>query len=246
MNGKLTLDTIKIMLLNNGLLLLAYLAVETVTTFATINGNVLPRSVSGVLELSSTVLYALCAASIVISLYKTFVSDLLLGKSYKYYSLPYKKSEIIFSKTIPAIIIESLIAALLFNGYLLINLMVALFFEEEYYTAVYGNIVLIEWPLRSFDSFVSCFMTAVTIGFLILLALVVSRSFDPSKTFRNLFIVIIIEVLVNYSVYTVAMIFSRYYPEIFMSIVLVIVMIAEIICSIIASKRLADKRFNVA
>ena len=245
MNGKLTLDTIKKLLLNNGLLLLAYLAVVTVTTSAKINGNVVPRSVRGVLEQSSTVLYALCTASIVISLYKTFVADLLLGKSYKYYSLPYKKSEIIFSKTIPAIIIESLIAALLFSGHLLINLVMACFFEEEYYTAVYGAEKLI-WPYISFDSFVSCFMTAVTIGFLILLALVVSRSFDPSKTFRNLFIVIVIEVLVNYIVYTVAMIVSRYNPEIFASTVMLIAMIAEIICSIIASKRLADKRFNVA
>ncbi len=243
MKGKLALDTTKKLLLSNGLLFLATLAVQTVTNFAGNEYITLPAYVEAALQLISIVLYVLCIASIVMSLYKTFVADLLLGKSYKYYSLPYKKSEIIFSKAIPAIIIESLIVALLFNDDL--QMLIVLSFNKEHYSGDYRRNILNEWTLRFFNSFVACLIISASIGFLILLAIVVSRSFDPSKTVRNLLLAIIIEVLVNCALYIVIMNASPADQEINIPVGLLITMTLEIICSIIASKILADKRYNV-
>lgn len=242
MNGKLAFDTTKKLLLSNGLLLLAWLVVQTVTNFAGNEYFVLPVYVEAALQLISIVLYVLCIAVITISLCRTAV-DLFGGKSYKYYSLPYKKSEIIFSKAIPAIIIESLIVAFLFSDDL--QMLIVLSCNTEDYTGAYRSEILNEWALRFFESFVSCLIISAAIGFLILLAFVISRSFDPSKTVRNLLFAIIIEVLVNCALYTVIMNVSTDDPEIYIPAVLLITMSVEIICSVIASKILADKRFNV-
>ena len=244
MKGKLALETTKKLLLNNGLLLLAYLVLQTISNCASNQYIALSTNMEATLQLIAIVLYALCIASIVISLYKTFVVDLLLGKSYKYYSLPYKKSEIIFSKAIPAIIIEGIIAALLFSDADLQNLLV-ISFDKTGFTGVYRSEVLKELAFYLIKSFGQCLLLFSTVGFLILLALVVSRSFDPSKTVRNLVLAIIIEVLANCALYTVVKNvpsggFEKYVPAI-----VGIIMGVEIICSIIASKVLADKRFNV-
>lgn len=274
MKGKLALETTKKLLLNNGLLLLAYLVTQTITTFAGNANIVLPTSVEGALQLISIVLFALCIAAITISLCRTAV-DLFGGKSYKYYSLPYKKSEIIFSKAIPAIIIESLIIALLLSDDL--QMLILLTYNKEDYSGAYRSEMLIEWALRFLNSFISCFMIAATIGFLIILALIISRSFDPSKTVRNLLLAVIVEALVNCVLYVVieniSSIYSEkynnavqeavqaspilttkelyssagpiaYYNEI-LSAVIFLIMVIEIACLIIASKKLADKRFNV-
>jgi hypothetical protein len=274
MNGKLTLDTAKKLLLNNGLLLLAYLVVQTVTTFAGNEYIVLPSNVEAALQLISIVLFALCIAAITISLCRTAV-DLFGGKSYKYYSLPYKKSEIIFSKAIPAIIIESLIIALLLSDDL--QMLILLAFNKEVYSGAFRSEMLNEWALCFLNSFVACLMIAATIGFLILLALIISRSFDPSKTGRNLVLAVIVEALVNCVLYVifenVSAVYSEkyniaveeavhaapvltakelyasagpiaYYNEI-LSAVIILIAVIEIVCLIIASKKLADKRLNV-
>lgn len=243
MNGKLTIETTKKLLLNTGLLLLAYLVCQTVSNFASNEYIKLPIYVESALQLITLVLYALCIASIVISLYKTIVVDLFSGKSYKYYSLPCKKSVIIFSKAVPAIIVESLIVALLFNDDL--QQLMILSFNTEDYSGAYRSEMLKDWALSSLSRFVSCLMIAAAIGFLILLAFVVSRSFDPSKTVRNLLLAIIIEGLVNCVLYTFIMsISSADFDNIIPAVVLIILFV-EIICSIIASKKLADKRMNV-
>ena len=243
MNGKLALDTTKKLLLSNGLLLLAWLVVQTVTNFAGNEYFVLPVYVEAALQLISIVLYFLCAAAIAVSLYKILVVDLFSGKSYKYYSLPYKKSEIVFSKAVPAIVINSLIVALLFCDDL--QMLILLSVDTKNYSGVYRSEMLRDWALSSLSTLVPSFLLAAVIGFLILLALVVSRSFDPSKTVRNLLFAIIIEVLVNCALYTVIMNVSTDDPEIYIPAGLLITMSVEIICSVIASKILADKRFNV-
>lgn len=277
MNGKLALETTKKLLLNNVLLLLAYLVCQTVSNFAANEYITLPIYVESALQLIALVLYALCIASIVISLYKTIVVDLFSGKSYKYYSLPCKKSEIIFSKAVPAIIIESLIVALLFNDDL--QQLLVLSFNTEDYTGDYRREMLNEWTFQFLRNFAAIFLFAAAIGFLILLALVVSRSFDPSKTVRNFVLAIIIEGLANTALFTVIMnieseldvkcrsavraipelaakeVFSpkEIYPSIgllaywyeIISVIVLVILLLEIVCPIIVTKRLANKRFNV-
>lgn len=276
MNGKLAWETTRKLLLLNIPLVLVYLVLQTVTNFVG-NGYIkLSVYAESALQLITIVLYALCIASIVVSLYKTFVVDLLSGKSYKYYSLPNKKSEIIFSKTIPAIIIESLIAALLFSVDNLQNLLL-FSFDIQNYSGVYRSEILNEMAMHFLFNFVQCLLFAATLGFLILLAIVISRSFDPSKTVRNLLIAIIIEAIANTVLYIVieniSSVYSLKYEEAvqkavqaapiltakelysavgmiayfneILTVVCILIMFVEIICSIIASKKLADTRFNV-
>ena len=57
MKGKLALETTKKLLLNNGLLLLAYLVTQTLTTFAGNANIVLPTSVEGALQLKNDLKY---------------------------------------------------------------------------------------------------------------------------------------------------------------------------------------------
>lgn len=276
MNGRLALDTTKKLLLNNIPLVLVYMVFITVIN---LDGNEyikLQPYVLAAFHLITILLFALCVATITISMYKTFVVDLLMGKSYKYYSLPYKKSEIIFSKAVPAILIESLMVTLLFRveDYQdLIMLLVDIKQNTDYYRSEW----LKEWASHSIISFVTVLMIVVTIGFLILLAFVISRSFDPSKTVRNLLIAIIVEALVNCVLYIVieniSFVYSdkytnavqeavqaspiltskelyssvgllAYYDHIFAA-VCILIMTVEIVCLIIASKKLADKRLNV-
>ena len=272
MNGKLALETTKKLLLNNVLLVLVYLVFQTVTNFAGNEYIKVSTYALAALHLISIVLYALCIATIVISLYKTFVVDLLSGESYKYFSLPYKKSEIIFSKAVPAIIIESLMVVILLD-LADIYILIALSLDKIQYEGNTRAEMLNECLSHLINLYVPGLMIAVTIGFQILLAFVISRSFDPSKTVRNLLIAIVIEALANSALYIVfenissaySIKFSNaveafhplsskelysavgslaYYEEI-LSAVIVLILTVEIICSIIASKKLADKRFNV-
>lgn len=224
-------------------------------------------------NLIAIVLFALCAAAITISLCKIVV-DLFGGKSYKYYSLPYKKSEIIFSKTIPAILIESLMVTMLLDLADTQSLIQSLVSQNIRY---YRNESLKEWASRLITGFFPGLMIAVTIGFLILFAFVVSRSFNPSKTVRNLLIAVSVEVLVNCALYFViediSSVYSNKYilavqeavkaspilsdKELYSSVgllayyddilaaVCILIMLVEIACLIIASKKLADKRLNV-
>ena len=243
MKGKLTLETSKKLLLNNCLLFLAFWVLQAVANFAGNGYITLPTTVEAALQLIAIVLGALCIAAIAISLYKIIVVDLFSGKSYKYYSLPYKKSEIIFSKAVPAIIINSLIVAFLFGDDF--QMLMLLSANTNDYTGAYRSEMLKDWALSSLSRFVPSLMMAAAIGFLILLALVVSRSFDPSKIVRNLVLAIIIEVLVNCAFYTVIMsVSSADFEKIIPALVLTVFSI-EIICSIIATKKLADKRLNV-
>lgn len=276
MNGRLALDTTKKLLLNNIPLVLVYMVFITVIN---LDGNEyikLQPYVLAAFHLITIVLFALCVATITISMYKTFVVDLLMGKSYKYYSLPYKKSEIIFSKAVPAILIESLMVTLLFRVEDYQDL-IMLLVDKKQNTDYYRSELLKEWASRSIISFVTVLMIVVTIGFLILLAFVISRSFDPSKTVRNLLIAIIVEALVNCVLYIVieniSFVYSDKYTnavqeavqaspiltskELYSSVGLlayydhilaafcILIMTVEIVCLIIASKKLADKRFNV-
>ena len=114
MNSKLANETTKKLLLFNGPLILVYIMLKFVLVFVENEYLKVKTYIHGALWLFSAIFFVLCVVAIVLSLYKTFVVDLLLGKSYKYYSLPFKKSKIIFSRAVPAIIIESLIVILLF------------------------------------------------------------------------------------------------------------------------------------
>ena len=174
MNGKLALETTKKLLLNNVLLVLVYLVFQTVTNFAGNDYIKVSTNALAALHLISIVLYALCIASIVISLYKTFVVDLLSGKSYKYFSLPYKKSEIIFSKAVPAIIIESLMVVILLD-LADIYILIALSLDKIQYEGNTRAEMLNECLSHLINLYVPGLMIAVTIGFLILLAFVISR-----------------------------------------------------------------------
>lgn len=271
MTGKLASETTKKLLLNNILLVLAYLVFQTVGNFAANEYIMIPTYAEAALQLIAIVLYALCIAAIVLSLYKTFVVDLSSGKSYKYYSLPYKKSKIIFARAVPAIIIESVMVAILFGPEADYDLLCL--FEKTSQGIVirydYLPSILVENTVR----FTGLFILAVTIGFLILLAFVISRSFDPSKTVRNLVIAVIIEVLANGALYMIienissefAMKYAyeaqkypawtageiskavgllAYYGIIIQAVVLLLLII-EMTCAVITSKKLADKRFNV-
>ena len=265
MNSKLANETTKKLLLFNGPLILVYIMLKFVLVFVENEYLNVKTYVQAALWLFSAIFFVLCVVAIVLSLYKTFVVDLLLGKSYKYYSLPFKKSKIIFSRAVPAIIIESLIVILLFMAENLYDLVyIFRYYSREYLVGM--AIEFIVWFICAFILFAAC-------GFLILLAFVISRSFDPSKTVRNLVLAIIIEVLANCSVYTVIMNISsdlsmKYcnalekYPgqtveELYQSIglmayydqiiygVMLLLLILEIAGSIIVSKKLADKRLNV-
>ena len=275
MNGKLTLETTKKLLLTNIPLVLVYLVLQTVVNFSGNDLITLPIYVESALQLIMLVFGALCIAAIVISLLKTF-TDLFSEKSYKYYSLPYKKSEIILSKAIPAIIIESLMVVLLLDP-ADIQYLIQLSFEKTQNSSISGSELMDEWIPRLINNSATTLMIVVTIGFLVLLAFVISRSFDPSKKIRNLLLAVIVEALVNiilcmavqsvssgYSlkyesavqkavqaapIMTTKELYSSiglfaYYNEI-LSAVLISIMIVEIICLIIASKKLADKRLNV-
>ena len=275
MNGKLTLETTKKLLLTNIPLVLIYLIFQTAANFA---GNELikfPIYAESALQLITLVLGALCIAAIVISLLKTFL-DLFSEKSYKYYSLPYKKSEIIMSKAIPAIIIESLMVVILLDP-ADIQYLIQISFEKTQNSAIPGGWLTDEWISRLLNSSARTLMIVVTIGFLILLAFIISRSFDPSKKIINLLLAIIVEALVNVILYIAIVNVSSgyslkyesavqkavmaapiltakelyasigllaYYNEI-LSAVIISIMIIEIICLIIASKKLADKKLNV-
>ena len=276
MNGKLALDTTKKLLLMNIPIIMIFMAVTTVINLEGNDYIKLSSYALGALHLISIVLFALCVAAITVSLCKTFAVDLFGGKAYKYYSLPYKKSEIIFSKTVPAILIESLMVTLLLrmeDSQELILLLV----NKNPETAYYRSEMLKEWASRSIVNFVIALMIVVTIGFLILLALVISRSFDPSKSVRNLLLAVTGEVLVNCVLYfvieSISSVYSDKYTlavqeavkvspiltakELYQSVGLlayydhilaavgILIMLIEIVCLIIASKKLADKRFNV-
>ena len=275
MNGKLTLETTKKLLLTNIPLVLIFFIFQTVANFA---GNELikfPIYAESALQLITLVLGALCIAAIVISLLKTFI-DLFSEKSYKYYSLPYKKSEIILSKAIPAIIIESLMVVILLDP-ADIQYLIQISFEKTQNSAITGGWLTDEWISRLLNVSARTLMIVVTIGFLILLAFIISRSFDPSKKIINLLLAIIVEALVNVILYIVIVNVSSgyslkyesavqkavmaapiltakelyasigllaYYNEI-LSAAIILIMIIEIICLIIASKKLADKKLNV-
>ena len=270
MNSKIVSETTKKLLLNNIPLALLYLVFQTVISLDEYDCFKFHTTVLAVLFLIRAVLYALCVAAIVISLYKTFVDDLLLGKSYKYYSLPYKKSKIIFSRAVPAIIIESLMVVIISSpvSYTLADLFI-INSQGIFVPSIYFSDTLIEYIIW----FTGSFIVAVTIGFLILLAFVISRSFDPSKTVRNLLTAVIIEALANCALCTIIMNISSYlgtkymfeaqkypgwttgeiskvvgllayYDAIIQGVVLILLII-ELIVSIIASKKLADKRLNV-
>ena len=274
MNGKLALNTTKKLLLNNIPLVLTY---KVLMTIINLEGNGFIRIQPYVLaafNLIAIVLFALCVAVITISLYKTFVVDLFGGKSYKYYSLPYKKSEIIFAKTVPAIIIESLMITMLLDFADTQSLIQAFVSQNIRY---YRSESLKEWASRLITGFFPGLMIIVTIGFLILLAFVISRSFNPSKTVRNLLLAVSVEALVNCVLYfvleNIQSVYSDKYiiavqeavkaspilsdKELYSSIgmlayyddilaaVCILIMAIEIVCLIIASKKLADKRLNV-
>lgn len=275
MKGKLALDTTKKLLLNNIPLVLTYMVFMTIINLEG-NGYIrIQPYVLAALNLIAIVLFALCAAAITISLCKIAV-DLFGGKSYKYYSLPYKKSEIIFSKAVPAILIESLMITLLLDladSQTLIQLLI----DNKQETAYYRSEMLKDWASRSIINFVIGLMIVITIGFLILLAFVISRSFNPSKTVRNLVLAVLVEALVNCVLYfvieNVSSVYSDKYilavkdavqtspilsaKELYSSVGLlayydhilaavgILIMLIEIVCLIIASKKLADKRLNV-
>lgn len=266
------------MLLLNISLVLAYLLFQNITNFAENDFIKIQTYVLAALHLISIVLFALCIAAITISLYKIFVVDLLSGKSYKYYSLPYKKSAIIFSKAIPAIIIESITAVLLFDPDF-VGRPVDIMIEKKANAGVFPKELIVEYANAVSIRFIAFLMFGVLIGSLILLAIVFSRSFDLSKSGRNLVLAIIIEVLANTALYIVIVnieaemdekcrsavmaipelatkgVFSskEIYPYIgllaywyeIISVITLVILIVEIAGSIIASKKLADKRMNV-
>lgn len=275
MNSKLALETTKKLLLTNIPLVLVYLVFQTLANFVDNDYIKASSYVLGALHLISIVLYALCIAVVVMSLFKTLVMDLFSEKSYRYYSLPYKKSVIILSKAVPAIIIEGLMITVLFQGESIQDL-IGLMFGKSSFTGQPAE-VLSEVVSNRISIFILNYMIIVTIGFLVLLAFVISRSFDPSKIIRNLVLAIIIEALANIILYfvdvNISAIYSEkyteavqkavqvspiltdkelyasagliaYYNEI-VTAVFILIMIAELICAIIASKKLADKRFNV-
>ena len=275
MNSKLALETTKKLLLTNIPSVLVYLVFQTLANFADNNFIKASSYVLGALDLISIVLYALCIAVVVMSLLKTLVVDLFSEKSYRYYSLPYKKSVIILSKAVPAIIIEGLMVTVLFQGESIQDL-IGLMFGKSSYTGQPAE-VLSEVVSNRISIFILNYMIIVTIGFLVLLAFVISRSFDPSKIIRNLVLAIIIEALVNIILYfvieNISAIYSEkyteavqkavqvspiltdkelyasagliaYYNEI-VTAVFVLIMIAELICTINASRKLADKILNV-
>ena len=275
MNSKLALETTKKLLLTNIPSVLVYLVFQTLANFVDNNYIKASSYVLGALDLISIVLYALCIAVVVMSLLKTLVMDLFSEKSYRYYSLPYKKSVIILSQAVPAIIIEGLMVTVLFQGESIQDL-IGLMFEKSSYTGQPAE-VLSEVVSNRISIFILNYMIIVTIGFLILLAFVISRSFDPSKIIRNLVLAIIIEALANIILYfvieNISAIYSEkyteavqkavqvspilsdkelyasagliaYYNEI-VTAVFVLIMIAELICAINASRKLADKRLNV-
>jgi len=275
MNSKLALETTKKLLLTNIPSVLVYLVFQTLANFVDNNYIKASSYVLGALDLISIVLYALCIAVVVMSLLKTLVMDLFSEKSYRYYSLPYKKSVIILSKAVPAIIIEGLMVTVLFQGESIQDL-IGLMFGKSSYTGQPVE-VLSEVVSNRISIFILNYMIIVTIGFLVLLAFVISRSFDPSKIIRNLVLAIIIEALANIILYfvieNISAIYSEkyteavqkavqvspilsdkelyasagliaYYNEI-VTAVFVLIMIAELICAINASRKLADKRLNV-
>ena len=275
MNSKLALETTKKLLLTNIPSVLVYLVFQTLANFVDNNYIKASSYVLGALDLISIVLYALCIAVVVMSLLKTLVMDLFSEKSYRYYSLPYKKSVIILSQAVPAIIIEGLMVTVLFQGESIQDL-IGLMFGKSSYTGQPAE-VLSEVVSNRISIFILNYMIIVTIGFLVLLAFVISRSFDPSKIIRNLVLAIIIEALANIILYfvieNISAIYSEkyteavqkavqvspilsdkelyasagliaYYNEI-VTAVFVLIMIAELICAIIASRKLADKRLNV-
>lgn len=272
MNSKLANETTKKLLLFNGPLILVYIMLKFVLVFVESEYLKVKTYIHGALWLFSAIFFVLCVVAIVLSLYKTFVVDLLLGKSYKYYSLPFKKSKIIFSRAVPAIIIESLIVILLFMAEKLYDLVYFFRYYSSRGIAVTGE-YLADMAIEYIVWFICAFILFAACGFLILLAFVISRSFDPSKTVRNLVLAIIIEVLANCSVFIVIMNISNdlsmkycnalekytvqtveelyrsigllaYYDQIINSVMLLLLII-EIIGSIIVSKKLADKRLNV-
>lgn len=266
MNGKLTSETIRQQLKTTGPLLLAYILLFLIIDTSTL--NIYAYTIFYMLLIASGVL---CIASIVMNLYKTFITDLLLGKSYRFYSLPLKKSTIIFSKAIPTIVIQSIAITLIANAERISNLYACIVGVNE---SEYSKQELIHdellWLLN--DSCI-CFITSITIGFLILLAFVLCRSFDPSKTLRNFIIATAIEFMAYYSVlivianitsdlhrkvyevyeanpgFTFEQSYERlgvlmYYEEILLVIILILALI-EIIGVILASKKLANTKFNV-
>ena len=278
MNGKIARETTKKLLLYNIPILLLYMVFKTVFILGERLIVKMHSYVFGAVGLISIVLFALGIAAVTISLYKVFIEDLLSGKSYKYFSLPYKKSEIIFAKAVPAIIIESIMAILLFDTDFIEHPIETLFWKEGNVVVFYKEEVaqcVIDVSLR----FIAFLLFGIMIGMLILLAVVISRSFDLSKSGRNFVLAVIIEVLANAALYTVISnienemdnkwrsaiqaipelaakeiytskeLYSSigliaYWSEIISVIVLVIVII-EIVCPIIITKKLADKRFNV-
>lgn len=278
MNSKIARETTKKLLLYNIPILLLYVFFKTVFVLGERLIVNMHSYVFGAVGLISIVLFALGIAAVTISLYKVFIEDLLSGKSYKYFSLPYKKSEIIFAKAIPAIIIESIMAILLFYTELIEHPIDTLFLKDGNVVVFYKEDVAkcaIEVSLR----FISFLMLGIMIGMLILLAVVISRSFDLSKSGRNLVLAVIIEVLANAALYTVISnieveMDKKYlsaiqaipelavkeicspkdlYPSIgliaywyeILSVIVLVIVIIEIVCPIIITKKLADKRFNV-
>lgn len=275
MNGKIAGETTKKLILNNIPLALVYLVLQTVTNFVGNDYIKVSTYVLGALHLMSIVLYALCIAVVVLSLFKTIVMDLFSEKSYKYYSLPYKKSEIILSKAVPAIIIEGLMVTMLFEYEVLYEMICILFGKSSYLGQPVE--VLNEMVFNYITRFVLCLMIVFTVGFLVLLAFVISRCFDPSKIIRNMLLAVIIEVIVNLILYfvieNISAVYSEkyteavqkavqvspiltdkelyasagliaYYNEIF-SAVFILIIVIEIVCCIIASRKLADKKLNV-
>ena len=267
MNGRLTSETIRQQLKTTGPLLLAYILLFLIIDTSTL--NMYAYTIFYMLLIASGVL---CIASIVMNLYKTFITDLLLGKSYRFYSLPLKKSTIIFSKAIPTIVIQSIAITLIANVERISNLYACIVGVNE--SAYYGKQEMIHnellWLLN--DSCI-CFITSITIGFLILLAFVLCRSFDPSKTLRNFIIAAAIEFMAYYSVliiianintdlnrkvyevyeanpgFTFEQCYERLgvlmYHEEILAVIILILAIIEVIGVILASKKLANTKFNV-
>lgn len=137
----------------------------------------------------------LSLAAIGYILFNSFYKDLMSGYSYKYYSLPYKKSSVIFSSAIPASIVTCLSIPLFILLIPVIkNMQNNQWAEEDYSLAndivSYGR------------SYLRVSLAIFLICMVIVLSLVISRSFKTKPSVIDAIITLTLALLVNVFIFT--------------------------------------------
>lgn len=178
-------------------------------------------------------------------LYSTFYKDLMSGHSYKYYSLPYKKSSIIFSRTIPASAVTSLSAPV----YILL-------FPFSNRIINNGDPRINEYFMENIAYCVSLYVILALVIFaacmLIVLTLVVSRSFDPKPSIIRAVLTLTIAILANAVLFVGVELLPLYdfplcypYADIVLAAVTLLILVIEAAVMMCMIKKLADRKMDV-